>query len=60
LLAEGICPVCGQDVTDPKGHYKKEKTVYKRKITIATKKISENEGSVNDITEDTDVLKKTH
>jgi DNA repair exonuclease SbcCD ATPase subunit len=58
LLAEGICPVCGQDVTDPKGHYKKEKTVYKRKITIATKKISENEGSVNDITEDTDVLKK--
>jgi DNA repair exonuclease SbcCD ATPase subunit len=58
LLAEGKCPVCGQDVTDPQGHYKKERTVFKRKITIQTKKISDNEGSVKDITEDTDVLKK--
>lgn len=58
LLAEGKCPVCGQDVTDPKDHYKKEQTVFKRKITIQTKKISENESSVKNITEDTDVQKK--
>jgi DNA repair exonuclease SbcCD ATPase subunit len=58
LLAEGKCPVCGQDVTDPKDHYKKERTVFKRKITTQTKRISENEGSVKNITEDTDVLKK--
>jgi DNA repair exonuclease SbcCD ATPase subunit len=37
LLAEGKCPVCGQDVTDPKDHYKKERTVFKRKITTANK-----------------------
>jgi len=58
LLAEGKCPVCGQDVTNPKDHYKKESIVFKRKITTQKKKISENEGSVKNITEDTDVLKK--
>ena len=40
LLAEGKCPVCGQDVTDPKTHYKKEITSYKKKITAREKKVT--------------------
>lgn len=39
LLKEGKCPVCGQDVDDPKSHYKKEATSLKRKITNKEKKI---------------------
>lgn len=39
LLKEGKCPVCGQDVDDPKSHYKKEATSLKRKITNKGKKL---------------------
>ncbi len=38
-LASGICPTCGQDVTDPQTHYSKERTSLKRKITAREKKL---------------------
>jgi len=58
LLSEGKCPVCGQDVTDPKGHYEKELSVFKQKIDIQKKKISKNDSSVKKINEDIDTKKK--
>ena len=39
LLKEGVCPVCGTKVDDPKAHYGKEIASCKRKITNRTKKI---------------------
>jgi len=41
LLAEGKCPVCGQDVKDPKTHYKKEQTTFKKKIALKEKKLKD-------------------
>jgi len=39
LLKEGICPVCGTEVDDPKAHYGKEIGACKRKIGSRTKKL---------------------
>jgi len=39
LLKEGICPVCGTEVANPKAHYGKEIGGCKRKITSRTKKL---------------------
>ena len=39
LLKEGICPVCGTEVADPKAHYGKEIGGCKRKISSRTKKL---------------------
>lgn len=38
-LETGTCPTCGQDVTDPQNHYKKEKVSLKKKITNRQKKM---------------------
>jgi DNA repair exonuclease SbcCD ATPase subunit len=40
LLAEGKCPVCGQDVKDPKTHYTKEQTTFKKKIAQKEKTLA--------------------
>ena len=39
LLKEGVCPVCGTKVENPKDHYGKEIASLKRKITAREKKM---------------------
>ena len=39
LLKEGVCPVCGTEVTDPNKHYGKEIGSIKRKITTRENKL---------------------
>lgn len=38
-LETGTCPTCGQDVTDPQNHYKKEGISLKKKIATRQKKM---------------------
>lgn len=65
-LKEGICPVCGQDVTDPHTHYKNEQDSFKKKIATKEKKLDvvkkEKLGlldELNEIRKKKDVLSKT-
>jgi DNA repair exonuclease SbcCD ATPase subunit len=39
LLSENKCPVCGQDVADPKGHYEDEKKELEERISVKKKEL---------------------
>ncbi len=52
LLKEGVCPVCGTEVKDPKAHYGKEIGSCKRKITNRTKKLESLHEQISKIDEE--------
>jgi len=61
-LKTGVCPTCGQDVTDPKDHYSKEQTSLKKKITNREKKVTSLKNkmsSVRSAFDDVELIKKT-
>jgi DNA repair exonuclease SbcCD ATPase subunit len=58
-LATGICPTCGQDVTDPKTHYGDEKTSIKKEISIKKDEVGKVKKEKQDILDDlTDIRNK--
>jgi DNA repair exonuclease SbcCD ATPase subunit len=59
LLSKGICPVCGQDVTDPQTHYKKEQESINKNISVKNKKLSSLKKEKEDfLTELSEIRKK--
>jgi len=39
LLSDGKCPVCGQDTSDPKGHYEDEKKELNERLSLKKKEL---------------------
>jgi DNA repair exonuclease SbcCD ATPase subunit len=60
LLSKGICPTCGQDVTDPKTHYKKEQTSLKKKIASRNKSLTSLKNEKSSLVSADEQIKEKH